>query len=71
MDTLTYVAPAFAAGDHTDREDSGVAQFVAVIAVILVYFAAVLAWCYFVCRGSGGLQSCDVGWFTATATCKQ
>jgi hypothetical protein len=64
-----YEAPEIIGMD--DVEQSHVAQFVAVIAVILAFWLSVLAWCYFVCRNSGGLASCDVGWFKAKATCRR
>lgn len=65
-----YVAPAFTQ-DEVVTTRFAVAQFVAVIAVIIAFFASVLVWCYFVCRNSGGLRKCDVGWFRATAICKR
>ncbi len=66
-----YVAPAFNTAVETSSFESAVAQFVGVIAVLLAWFGGAWAWCYFVCRGYGGLQSCNVGWFTAKATCRR
>ncbi|MFS8498896.1 MAG: hypothetical protein FWJ70_11785 [Micromonosporaceae bacterium] len=66
---LTYVAPAVETDAHVE-EDAGVPAFVATIAVILAFFGSVAAWCWFVCRDYGGLQSCEVGWFEAKAVCK-
>lgn len=65
----SYEPPEFAEMDEAKR--SPVAQFVGVIAVIVTFWGSVLAWCYFVCKGSGGLAQCDIGWFTAKAVCKE
>ncbi len=65
----TYVAPAIEA-DEQLQEEAGVPTFVAAIAVILAFFGSAWAWCYFVCRDYGGLQSCEVGWLEARAVCK-
>jgi hypothetical protein len=66
---FAYEAPGFR-GEVEKVTESGVAQFVAAIAIILTFFITTAAWCWFVCRNNGGLKSCSVGWFTATATCK-
>ena len=68
-----YVIPAFApgAGPTPELEESPVATFVATIAVILAFFTSTATWCWFVCRRSGGLRSCHVGWFTAKARCRR
>lgn len=69
-----YVAPAFvatgAADESTDDTIGAVPVFVATIAVILAFFGTAAAWCWWVCRDYGGLQSCEVGWFSAKAVCK-
>lgn len=65
----TY-APAAFEQDEVAVTGFAVAQFVAVIAVILAFFGSAWAWCGLVCRGYGGLRSCEVGWFQAKATCR-
>lgn len=65
----TYVPAAFE-DDELVVTRFAVAQFVAVIATILVFFGSAWAWCWFVCRGHGGLRSCEVGWFRAKAICR-
>ncbi len=65
-----YAAPEFTDGDQLVTR-LALAQFVAVIAVILAFFASAWAWCWFVCLNYGGLRSCEVGWFQAKAICNR
>lgn len=64
-----YEAPAFL-DEIEDAPISAAVTVVGTIAIILAFFASVWAWCWFVCRGYGGLASCEVGWFKAKAVCK-
>ena len=70
---VAYVAPAFTpgGGPAPGLEESPVATFVATVVVILAFFTTTAAWCWFVCRRNGGVRSCDVGWYRATAHCKR
>ena len=71
--STTYTPPAFADTNPPQPalEESPVATFVATILVILTFFASTAAWCWFVCRHNGGVRSCNVGWYTATARCRR
>jgi hypothetical protein len=66
---LTYVAPALEL-DEQHEEEAGAVTVIGTIAVILVYFATVAAWCWYVCRNNGGVSSCESNWLSAKAVCR-
>ena len=68
---VAYEAPTFELVPEQRHVESAVAVFVATIAVILAFFITTAAWCWFVCRNNGGVRSCNVGWFSAKATCRR